>query len=498
MPLHQNIDSSSLTDDDRLLAISELSKVSEIESFVESIRDDVRELLSLKSASRARLEDLRTQLSIAETPYDHLDRIITPQEQESEQSYRTRVLSELLTFSSLLKSTGSIDFIAKLHQTLSAIPIAADGELYECYLHNFQDIWAIHEENAPDIRLASDVGEKIVDARIERDELDERERLLKEKIALFKSEKNVDFDLNDRGELVKIFKRSREINYSIIYVKKVGEEKSTAFALYRGDEVRVLGEGGFGKVKLCQNILTGEWMAIKIQRKIMKDHSQLENAVLESLHRFGGENHRDTKYYTIQTLLPGMDLQKHLTLKSIGNVSDRIEIAKKAAELVQAFHHGFLHRDIKPENFIWDKETKALNLCDFGMACKLDSGQDKMLDLSGSGTFLAPEIDDTLHPGMVPYSTKSDVYALGKTFEKLFEGVEGVPDELRQLMDDMIKPNPNERASVDEVIARLDVIILALTTTTVNVVKAFKEEYQTEMQRPEVAADEPLITTKKV
>ena len=132
------------------------------------------------------------------------------------------------------------------------------------------------------------------------------------------------------------------------------------------------------------------------------------------------------------------------------------------------------------------------------MACKLDSGQDKMLDLSGSGTFLAPEIDDTLHPVMVPYSTKSDVYALGKTFEKLFEGVEGVPDELRQLMDDMIKTNPNERASVDEVIARLDVIILALTTTTVNVVKAFKEEYQTEMQRPEVAADEPLITTKKV
>ena len=140
-------------------------------------------------------------------------------------------------------------------------------------------------------------------------------------------------------------------------------------------------------------------------------------------------------------------------------MGSRLEIAIQAAALVKAFHKDYLHRDIKSENFVWDPENRKLTVCDFGMARKLDAGEEGIADLSGSGTILAPEIDDALHPGMVFYTTKSDIYALGKVLAELFEGVEDVPHEVWDLIARMTKADPDERIdNAGEIEAALTVI----------------------------------------
>ena len=464
MPLHQNIEPNTLTVDGRLLAPAELSSISEIEAFIESITEEARELLSRKTDSTTQLTTLYDQLATAENPYSLIDKIIVPQKPESLSAWQARVLNGLSHFIGQLKSQRSKDFVTELRETLSTISLAGQGEeLYEAYLHALNTTWALYEEDAPDTILSSELREKIDKAERSSAIIDEQERDLQNKIANYKTEKNADFDLDEQYNLVKISKRSNNLTYSVIYVKNTDEEKNTAFALYRGDSARVLGEGGFGKVKLCQNIQTGDWMAIKIQSHVMKEPSQLENSVLANLQHFAGEATRDKKYYTIQTLLPGIDLQKYIDQKSNVTLADRLDIAQKASLLLKEFHTHYLHRDIKPGNFIWDEQTKTLNLCDFGMACTLVSQQDSVQDFSGSGTFLAPEIDDTIHRGKVSYSTKSDIYALGQTYRELFHNINNTPEKISMLIEHMTKAEPNERAKIDEIIDNLNEITLALT-----------------------------------
>ena len=107
---------------------------------------------------------------------------------------------------------------------------------------------------------------------------------------------------------------------------------------------------------------------------------------------------------------------------------------------------------------MWDADTKELYLCDFGMACTPDS-QGAFKDLSGSGTYLAPEIDDTLNKGQVSYTKKSDIYALGKTLAEVFEGV-AVPSEISTMLESMTATEPNVRE--DNMSILLDTVNTAL------------------------------------
>ncbi|AHE66493.1 protein kinase domain-containing protein [Legionella oakridgensis] len=468
MPLHPNIDSDELSSSGMLLSDKEQALVSEIESFLTSMQEEINDIVTKRNHYNALKEECFNELDKFRDPISHIDRMLFPQHEESVEDYKSRVFSALSQFEEQLRSDDAKAFIQALKEQLAAVTDQAEStDLYQNYLEHLYSLQDEYGEKAQDPIVIAELEDKLETIRQEEDVNYQQEESLKQAIHSFKDERKVDFELDSNYQLIKISKRSHDLNHSIIYVSLSPEEQPRAFALYQG-KATALGEGGFGKVKLCQDIHTGEWMAIKIQKSIMKEPSKAENETLKHFGRFFGETLRDDKYYSVQSLLLGVDLQKHIASGDKADFLSRLDIAQKAAALVQEFHRNYLHRDIKPENFIWDEENKTLHLCDFGMACKLDAGQEGIMDLSGSGTFLAPEIDDSLHRGSVLYTKKSDMYALGKVFNELFTDIADVPPEIGVLIQNMTEADPALRIEnagvVTENLAAIEAIHAAKTT----------------------------------
>jgi hypothetical protein len=443
MPLHPKIDTEVIHSDGKLLSTAELHQVSQIETFVESIQAEAQVILLRKKALQSEQEKNIQLLEDVRNPFDFIDKLIIPQE-ESCGDYAARVIASLLAFKQQLLSPLMKDFIQELVDQFSMREISEDTR-YETFFDLLNEQWIVHQDDAQDPAVISKIEAQLEETRRLEDDIERQEVELQTKISTYQRENNYKFELDQQYQLVKISKHTEAIGHSVLYVQNAVGDGRRGVILYRGDASHMLGQGGFGKVKLCQDIHTGEWLAIKIQDRIMKQASKAENNVLGFFGHFGGEALRDKKYYTVQRLLPGIDLGAHLAKDKTPNLADRLEIAIQAAALVADFHNYYLHRDLKPENFIWDDASQSLFLCDFGMASKLEADQDSVSDLSGSGTFLAPEIDASLHSGEVEYSKKSDLYALGHVFAALFEMVEDVPQALLKLIEHMSKPNVDER-----------------------------------------------------
>jgi serine/threonine protein kinase len=136
------------------------------------------------------------------------------------------------------------------------------------------------------------------------------------------------------------------------------------------------------------------------------------------------------------------------------------------AEVILAleFLHNknILYRDLKPENILVD-ERGHLKLTDFGL-CKLDfKREDLTASFVGSPEYMSPEILNG-----DPYNYSVDFYTLGVLFYELvvglpphynenkiqmYEDIKTKPiripyalgEPLRDLLDGLLKINPNER-----------------------------------------------------
>lgn len=458
MPLHPKIDPSELSSRGLLLSDEALGLVAEIEAFIKTLEPRMTEIVRQKELLSIEKRATESELEKFSDPFSYIDEKILPSEGESVDNYKARVLEVIAQFETSLSSDDALDFIRTLKDQFNTISEDDVGALYGKYSEQLEELRDTYEESAQDGLCIERVTESLeaIEQKIDKNEQQEAEQI--EVIDAFRAEKGLDFELDERFRLVKISKRSRDLDYSVLYVRESEDEPARAFALYRGG-TRALGEGGFGKVILCQALDSGDWMAVKIQKSVMQQDSKSENETLRHFGRFSGEALRRKKYYSVQSLLSGEELGLFISKEEKATFASRLEIATQAATLVKEFHQVYLHRDIKAENYVWNPETEELTICDFGMARKLAAGEEGVEDLSGSGTILAPEIDDALHPGMVLYTTKSDIYALGKVFEELFEGVEDVPHEISELVDRMMKADPDERIdNAGEIEAALTVI----------------------------------------
>jgi hypothetical protein len=431
MRLHFKIDSNKLSDNGLLLDGNALITISSIESFVKSLAEDSDALLQ----DKAYLHAINEKLFFVNDPYQAIDSILIPKEDENETVYQHRVLQQLAEWESQFNSPDTIDFILTLKSKFSL----AEKHNYETYSNYLNEVWEQYETDAQDLNLARKLEESR--EKIEG-EIELKKSYLKSAIDKFQNENKVLIDLDDKYQLVKISKKSQNLPFSILYINQGNETKPVA--LYPGKDGQILGEGGFGRVKLGQNILTGEWVAVKIQSQFMQSLSQNENQILSDFKRFKGEARRESKYYSAQTLIYGSNLYEYLQQNPDTPFEKRLLIAEKAAHLVDVFHDNYLHRDLKPENFIWDDEENELYLCDFGMSLRLDANQKSISGLSGSGTYLAPEIDES-HKGNVYYTKKSDMYALGKVFNSFFEETTPLPEDLENLIKNMTAHNPKDR-----------------------------------------------------
>jgi len=143
-----------------------------------------------------------------------------------------------------------------------------------------------------------------------------------------------------------------------------------------------IGKGGFGEVKIAQDKVTGQYLAMKIisKKKIFENKllpigtieneieilKKLDHPNIIKLFEFAKDNEN---YYLITELCRGGELFDRII--AMKNFSELIasKIMRSILSAISYCHNlKIVHRDLKPENLLFDtdKEDAIIKVIDFG------------------------------------------------------------------------------------------------------------------------------------
>jgi len=147
-------------------------------------------------------------------------------------------------------------------------------------------------------------------------------------------------------------------------------------------QLKVIGKGAFGEVRLVQKVDTGHVYAMKILRKadmVEKEqvaHVSAERDILvEADHQWVVKMYYSfqdkVNLYLVMEFLPGGDMM-NLLMKKDTLTEDAVQFyLAEAALAISSIHKlGFIHRDIKPDNLLLDARGH-IKLSDFGLCTGL-------------------------------------------------------------------------------------------------------------------------------
>jgi serine/threonine protein kinase len=161
-----------------------------------------------------------------------------------------------------------------------------------------------------------------------------------------------------------------------------------------------LGTGSFGRVKIAKDKNTGEYVAMKIMKKIeilkskQADHIANEIKILSMIEHpfvitFGGFTQDDRNLYLALELINGGELFTYLRgVEKFPLDQARFYICQIICIFDYLHNKNIIYRDLKPENILIHK-SGYLKLTDFGFA-KIVEG--RTYTLCGTPEYLAPEI----------------------------------------------------------------------------------------------------------
>jgi hypothetical protein len=261
--------------------------------------------------------------------------------------------------------------------------------------------------------------------------------------------------------------------------------------------VRIIGEGGMGRVYLARDPQLRRFVAVKVllqtpgaegeaharfQREA-QSVAAVSHANVVAIHGVG-ELPDGTPYFIMQHVAGGSMADR---LASSGPLP--IELAERvlgdvAAGLAAAHRRGIVHRDVKPANVLWDEDGERATVSDFGIAAlHRPDGDESDMRITGSGmavgspTYMSPE-----QLLAEPVTPKSDIYALGLLGYELLTGHgpylarapneivaahlrhvprriteqrPDVPPDLEMLLLRCLAKDPAERPTADEVMLAL-------------------------------------------
>jgi serine/threonine protein kinase len=202
--------------------------------------------------------------------------------------------------------------------------------------------------------------------------------------------------------------------------------------------LRLIGEGGIGRVYLGEHLEMGREVALKVLLPEFAGNLQLVDTFLEearTVSRLGHENIIDIYYggrssegyaFLVMERLPGHDLAD--TLNDTGPMSwDRARpiLLQVASALSIVHEHGVLHGDIKPANLFLVNDGKRqdfVKVLDFGVAKAVGLGRqrpnDDRVPILGTPQYIAPE--QVLARSTV--DARADLYSLGVVMYQMLTG----------------------------------------------------------------------------
>ena len=195
--------------------------------------------------------------------------------------------------------------------------------------------------------------------------------------------------------------------------------------------IRMIGEGGFGKVYEVQNVKTSETYACKkISKTNILNYEHFKNEInimskadhphIIKLYEIYESNR---SFYLIMELCKGGQLF-HKIIEKIQN--KKMYTEKDAAEIFQQIisgieychNQGICHRDLKPENILYlnnnNEKNNPLKIIDFGFSKHFKSN--KFSSRVGSTNYVSPEVLSQ------SYTEKCDIWSAGVILFLLLSG----------------------------------------------------------------------------
>jgi serine/threonine protein kinase len=190
-----------------------------------------------------------------------------------------------------------------------------------------------------------------------------------------------------------------------------------------------LGTGGMGRVYLCEHILMGRRVAVKIlaperaddpvcRRRFEREAKAaavLDHPNIVRAHDFDREGRL---LFIVMEYVDGASLQEIVRKAGPLSVGRACDYVRQAALGLQHAHQaGLVHRDIKPSNLLLDR-SGTVKILDMGLArFSQDRGDNLSRNLGkpnliGTADYLAPEQALDSHAATI----RSDIYSLGATF----------------------------------------------------------------------------------
>jgi serine/threonine-protein kinase len=245
--------------------------------------------------------------------------------------------------------------------------------------------------------------------------------------------------------------------------------------------VRMMGEGGMGRVYEAEHTFLGRRVALKLLRK--DNLNQPENVT-----RFQHEamaaskiGHRaivevidfatlaDGQVFMVMEMLQGESLEGWMSRP--GNLAEVVPLLAEVADGLDAAHRaGVVHRDIKPANIFLARNNDGsvhAKILDFGIAKMTDRPSKDFQTEAGSvlGTpyYLAPE-----RATGKPLDPRADLYSLGVILYELLTGnVPFVAESFMEILAKHVRSHPLDPRqaapdrAIPERVARLTMRLLA-------------------------------------
>uniref|UniRef100_A0A8C2BLP5 non-specific serine/threonine protein kinase n=1 Tax=Cyprinus carpio TaxID=7962 RepID=A0A8C2BLP5_CYPCA len=274
------------------------------------------------------------------------------------------------------------------------------------------------------------------------------------------------------------------------------------------DSICRIGKGGFGRVFKARRKLENTHYAVKIvksREKALREVGALAGFnngnivryytawVEDTAYRYDSSesySHSDsgsdpvTKYLYIQMeLCEGDTLYAWIDNRNSSHVgcperrTDAAQISRQVMKAVEYIHSkSFIHRDLKPLNIMFNSEG-TVKVGDFGLVTTAENDNDMQLleRTKGTGTLSYMSPEQVAHTS---YDKKVDIYALGLVYFELIWKLATVFEKSQiwkdirsrkfppqfsrklnfehKLIDQMLRPRPEERPDASELFSELD------------------------------------------
>ena len=245
------------------------------------------------------------------------------------------------------------------------------------------------------------------------------------------------------------------------------------------EKLKVLGKGSFGEVLLVKLKANNKYYAMKILTKKQvklrhqEVHTKAERDLMVKINcpfivniKFAFQD--NAKLYIITEFMQGGEMFFHLHKeKRFSNEKTRFYIIEIILAIEFLHKNKMLYRDLKPENIMVDSNGH-IKLTDFGLSKMVKKTKEKAFTICGTPQYLAPEIlsdegyDNSVDwwslgcvmyemlVGKAPFRIPKGSYLSADLYRKKITIPEYVTEEAKELISQLLVPNPRKRLGYGE------------------------------------------------